>query len=224
MQLGNTQINGNYVSTMFIFRDAKFHHWREIDVEVTGDSNNSMTMNVLYADNTSAWNPGMQSSDHIDLPGVNVRADFNTFAFEWLPTGITWYFNGQAIRHHGPESKLPIPDQSTKIMMNLWIFNTAWSFGGKDGWNNRYPMHSEYDWFRFYKWDGDASYPCADMGPSCLTEDDLYLASNNPCDHIPQVGTVDGHAPCIATCPYNKTKGNSVATVAADGLEAFLVV
>ena len=26
----------NFIATMFIFRDAKFRHWREIDIEVTG--------------------------------------------------------------------------------------------------------------------------------------------------------------------------------------------
>merc|ERR1712032_1268892 len=184
--------------------DAKFKHWREIDIEVTGDSPHSVTMNVLNAENTSAWNPWIQASQQFNAD-VNVREEFNTYAFEWLPSGITWYFNGQVVGQHLADSALPVPDLSTKIMMNLWIFDTVYAFGGKEGWNNQYPMHSEYDWFRFYRWNDDLSYPCANLGTECLTDDDKFLSGNNPCDEIPQVGTVDGEPPCTNTCMVNKT-------------------
>merc|ERR1719343_1733555 len=66
VQPNNTQINGNYVATMFAYRDAKFKHWREIDIEVTGDDVNSMTMNVLNAEGTSMWNPQIQASQKFE--------------------------------------------------------------------------------------------------------------------------------------------------------------
>merc|ERR1712156_936345 len=62
---------------------------------------------------------------------------------------------------------------------------------GQEG-GNRYPMYSEYDWFRFYRWDGDHDYPCPSYGTSCLTPDDTYLSSNIPCDGIRQKVTVYG--------------------------------
>jgi len=185
VQPNDVEINGNYVSTMFVYRDAKFKHWREIDIEVTGDANNSVTMNVLNAENTSAWNPSIQSTQEHHA-AVNVREDFNTYAFEWLPSGVTWYFNGQVVGRHEIGSSLPVPDLSTKIMMNLWIFGTGYEFGGEEGRNNRFPMRSEYEWFRFYKWDGETVYPCPNMSTACLAEDDWYLSGNNPCDGIPQ--------------------------------------
>jgi len=216
VQPNRPEVNGNYVSTMFAYRDAKFVHWREIDIEVTGDDTNSVTMNVLNAENTSAWNPWIQASQHYAAEGVNVREDFNTYAFEWLPSGITWYFNGQEVGHHGADNGLPVPDLSTKIMMNLWIFNSLYDFGGHEGQNNQYPMRSEYDWFRFYKWDGDASYPCADMTTSCLSEDDKYLSGNNPCDGIEQVGTVYGNTPCAGVCPNSQGEGLVAAASSED--------
>lgn len=46
--------------------------------------------------------------------------------------------------------------------------------------NNRYPMTSEYDWFRFYKWDDEpGGYPCIGSD-SCL--DMRY------CGHLKHVG------------------------------------
>lgn len=203
IQPGDAHTNGNYISTMFVYRDAKYKHWREIDVEVTGDSKNSLTMNVLYAENAEAWSPAIQESLKFEAGSdVNLREEFHTYAFAWLPTGISWYFDGKLIGTHGPEAKLPVPNLSTKIMMNLWIFSEGFGFGGPEGWNNRYPMHSEYDWFRFYKWDGDTRYPCPDATDSCLTEDDKYLSANNPCDGIPNVGLRNGAPSCIAECPY----------------------
>jgi beta-glucanase (GH16 family) len=195
---GSSLINGNYVATMFVFRDAKYKHWREIDVEVTGDSPDSITTNVLSADNTVKWSADIAESRSFKV-GKNLRSDFHTFAFEWLPDRISWYLDGKLIREK-KGGHVPIPDLSSKIMMNLWMFDHRALFGGRHIRNNRYPMHSEYDWFRFYKWDGDKKYPCPGFNTSCLTSDDLYLSGNNPCDGVPQVGDVHGKRPCKATC------------------------
>jgi len=195
VQQGNAQINGNFISSMFVFRTAKFRHWREIDIELLGDKSQVVSMTVLNAENTRFWKPSIQANQKRGVHR-NLRAEFHTLAFQWLPSGITWYFDGQAIGFHGPGG-LPIPEMSAKIMMNLWIFGRTYGFGGRQGWNNRYPMYSEYDWFRFYKWDGDHEYPCADAGGSCLGHADRFLSSNNPCDGIPQAG---GHVPCWGNC------------------------
>merc|ERR1712151_157417 len=77
-------------------------------------------------------------------------------------------------------------------------------------------MHSEYDWFRFYKWDGDKEYPCLAMDESCLTPDDLYLASNNPCDGIEQKGTVGGKKPCKAVCTRKSMDLVTISDAAVD--------
>lgn len=197
VQPGNPDIDGNFVATMFVFRDAKFHHWREIDIEVTGDRKNSVTTNVLSADNTEWWRESIAASRESSVSG-NAREDFHTYGFEWLPNKVTWYIDGKVVRtHYG--GRPPIPDKSAKIMMNLWIFGPKANFGGKDIYNNRYPMTSEYDWFRFYKWDGESTYPCPGSG-SCLTSDDRYLDGNNPCDGQPMVGTWKGKGACTASC------------------------
>jgi len=198
VQPGDDKVNGNYVSTMFVFRDAKYKHWREIDFEITGDSTGSITTNVLSADNTDKWRAGIQESKQLQA-AFNTRSEFHTYAFEWLPDSITWYIDGKVVRKK-TGGGVSIPQFSGKIMMNLWMFDDRALFGGPEIKNNRYPMHSEYDWFRFYKWDGDKTYPCPGFGTSCLTQDDKYLSSNNPCDGIPQVGTVYGKPPCHASC------------------------
>ena len=62
------------------------------------------------------------------------------------------------------------------------------------------------DWFRFYKWDGESTYPCPGSG-SCLTSDDRYLDGNNPCDGQPMVGTWKGKGACTASCRWAPLAG-----------------
>jgi beta-glucanase (GH16 family) len=199
VQPGNTRINGNYVATLFVFRDGKYRHWREVDVEITGETVDSVHTNVLSADHTAKWSEDMDEEKDMKV-GTNVRAGFHTYAIEWLPHRIRWYFDDKLIREKKTGGKVEIPSLSTKIMMNTWVFDHRAMFGGREIWNDRFPLHTEYDWFRFYKWDGDRHYPCAGLGTQCLTSDDWYLSSNNPCDGIPQKGTVQGKTVCVAKC------------------------
>ncbi len=67
-------------------------------------------------------------------------------------------------------------------------------------------LPSGQDWFRFYKWDGESTYPCIGSG-SCLTSDDRYLDGNNPCDGQPMVGTWKGKGACTASCRWASLAG-----------------
>lgn len=200
VQLGNPYIEGNFISSFFVFRDSKFDHWREIDVEILANAPGYLQTNILYANHVGSWRKDIEFAKPYYTQTLNLRRGFHTVGFEWLPHRIRWYIDGNLIREHRGE-KLPIPELSAKIMMNLWVFeNRPLMFGGNRVQNNWYPMHSEYDWFRFYKWDGDTQYPCPSMDGSCLSVKDKQLSSNNPCDGIRQVGTVNGVAPCKAKC------------------------
>lgn len=200
-------VNGNYIATLFTFRTPKFETWREIDIEVTGNAANAVTTNVINGNEQFVWNASFADANEAIVDGANTRTEFHDFAFEWLPTGITWYVDGEVIREYTTSEKLPIPELSAKIMMNLWIFNNSVGFGGTDIENNNYEnFRSEYEWFRFYKWDQETTYPCKAMNESCLAEDDKNLSSNNPCDGISAAGVVKKMsgdvASCTTTCPY----------------------
>lgn len=198
VQPGNTTINGNYIATMFVYKDASARHWREVDIEVVGNAPDAVVTNVLYADNASRWYQEMAADAINFMDGVNVRESFNTYAFEWLPDSITFYFNGKEFRKYNNFQKpgVGVPELPGKIMLSLWIFEgPMYWFGGLEGNNNQYPMSVEYDWFRYYKWDGDDKYPCNNLADDCLTEDDLWTSGNNPCDGIEQEGFM-----CSAEC------------------------
>lgn len=169
---------GNLIATLFAFRTPKNINWREIDIEVTGDGPGALTTNLLYGDGVPAWRPDIAEATSQTLQNFNSN-EFHEYAFEWTMTGIKWFVDGNLVREKAAGSGLPIPEKSAKIMMNLWIFDGT-GFGGSGLANNVYPMVSEYDWFRFYKWNEEPFYPCADP-PACLPDEDKHANSkNNP--------------------------------------------
>jgi hypothetical protein len=77
-------------------------------------------------------------------------------------------------------------------MMNLW----AGAFGGDPGSpqnpTNEYPLATEYDWFRFYKWDNETTYPVADPGTN-LPATDKDGSKNNPEDGVEDIPPNNGN-------------------------------
>lgn len=179
VQPGDTQINGGYVSTLFVFRTPKFQTWREIDIEATGDSPMGFTTNIIHGENRQGWAADFAAADS-SLLDFNHREDFHVYAFEWTSEYVRWFVDGQMVREFTEkEGEIQVPTESTKIMMNLWLG----AFGG-DPTNNVYPLSSEYDWLRFYKWDQEPSYP---MDPASLPATDLDGSKNNPEDGLPDI-------------------------------------
>jgi endo-1,3-1,4-beta-glycanase ExoK len=190
----------NYIFTMFAYRTPAYLNWREIDVEVQASPQNTFITNLITAQpGTRVWNGGIEESarqypfgsDAAAGPvpaGFNTQSDFHVYAFEWLPTSVKWYIDGKLIRTKldgEGNNHLPIPKLSTKIVMNLWIFPSA-DLGGGDPALNTYPFSGKYDWFRFYRWNTEDTYPCVNT-PSCLSAEDLKLAKNNPNDPYPDI-------------------------------------
>jgi hypothetical protein len=208
VQPNDAVTNGNYISSLFIFRQPGCQEWREIDLEVTGDSPSNLVTNVIHGNQTCATTEIRQD---FELQDANFRTDFQTIGFEWLPGKVRYY----RFDSTGAEVTLRtvmddrVPELPAKIMANLWVFNSSYAFGGLDGANDVFPLHNEYDFIRFYRWDGDMDYPCDNMDAACLPAADLDLAGNNGCDGIPNTGDLTAcmqcgatvHVACTATCP-----------------------
>jgi beta-glucanase (GH16 family) len=211
VQPNNPTINGNYIASLFVYRQPACQQWREIDLEITGDSPGALGTNLIYSNNDCVFTPDKEQFKAFDLAGINFRTGFQTIGFEWLPGKVTYYY----LDAMGVEVTLRqlvstrVPDVPAKIMANLWMFDDTFAFGGPAGQNDMLPFRSEYDFFRFYKWDGDDKYPCLSMDASCLSADDLDLAGNNGCDGIPNTGDIAScgqcgttrRVACTAACP-----------------------
>jgi beta-glucanase (GH16 family) len=188
----------NYIFTMFTYRTPAYLLWREIDIEVQASPDNTFITNLITAaPGTRKWSSEIEDSTTSypygdgasGIPsGYDSRSDYHVYAFEWLPTEIKWYLDGTLIRVKKDgqgKNSLAVPKESTKIVMNLWVF-TGQDLGGGDPALNTFPIAGRYDWFRFYKWDQDTTYPCG-ATPGCLPAADLELAKNNAADPLPDL-------------------------------------
>jgi beta-glucanase (GH16 family) len=174
---------GNFINTLFTFRTPKVEDWREIDIEIIGGGVNKVFSNIVYADNKTDYGATMHSAAQVTAPAnLDTRAMFHTYAFVWKADSVTWYIDNQptAVRTYpgtpAGDGTPMIPNKSAKIMMSMWVFNGSYAFGGVDGEANVYPFTAEYDFFRFYKQDGE-TYP---MEPTALPAEDLNKSKNNP--------------------------------------------
>jgi hypothetical protein len=169
--------NGNFLSTMFAFRTPKWLTWNEIDIELEPSIPTSVAYNVIDAQNQDNYPEGNNAAGNTAaIAGYN-NTQTHTYAFEWTPTSVTWYLDGTMINQFDGTASDPIPSKSAKIMMNLWIFASSAAFGNPS--NNMYPFSATYDYFRFYKWAQETTYPCSPT-PTCLSTDDTQYSQNNP--------------------------------------------
>ncbi|HVZ74000.1 MAG TPA: glycoside hydrolase family 16 protein [Polyangia bacterium] len=175
--------DGNFLATLFAFRTPKWNYWNEIDIELEANIKGSVAYNTVNPANTG--NTAYPNSGHAagSVPmgnGFNIQTD-HVYAFEWTNNNIVWYVDGKMIKDCAGgtckgDGNASIPNKSAKIMLNLWVFNSAAAFGNPA--NNTYPFHSEYDYFHFYKWDNETTYPYSDV--SKIPQDDLAFSQNNP--------------------------------------------
>ena len=192
--------SNNFLHTMFAYRAPAYLLWREIDIELTASPSNNFISNIIVAPpGTRVWNGGIEDSTRTYPYGGNgggslpanfsTQTDFHTYAFEWLPGSVKWYIDGQLVRiklDGQGKNNLLVPKESTKIIMNMWVFGNQ-NLGGGDPANNVYPIKGEYDWFRYYRADIETTYPCPQTNRSCLTPDDLKYSKNNPKDPLPDI-------------------------------------
>jgi hypothetical protein len=166
-------VPGNYLSTMFTFRTPKWKEWRELDNELEANIKGMVAYNMVNADGKNNYPGGDSGSKAPGTAGFTITT-MHTYMIEWLPTKVTWYVDGVALRSNGANP--PIPVKSAKIMMNLWVFASADAFG--DPTKNTYPFHATYESFHFYKWDQETTYP-VDNPKTQLMTDDTVSSQNN---------------------------------------------
>jgi Glycosyl hydrolases family 16 len=167
--------SGNFLSTLFVFRTPKNVDWNEIDIELEPWGTTSIYGNVVNAKGKTGY-PGGAEWNVLGPQGFKIY-DEHVYAFEWTPTKVEWFVDGEPVHEFTGTEAVAIPTLSAKVMMNLWIFG-ANHFGNAA--NNKYPFTAKYDWFRFYKLDTETTYPCSPT-PSCLPDVDRTKSSqNNP--------------------------------------------
>ncbi|MBT8099368.1 MAG: family 16 glycosylhydrolase, partial [Gammaproteobacteria bacterium] len=138
----------------------------EIDIveaiNLDGTNGNDIFATIHYGDEF----PGNQSSSVTYTPGRDVTETFNTYAMEWGPDEIRWYFNDElyatqtswfsTAENGGPRAPF---DQPFHILLNLAV---GGNFPGNGIDGAAFPATMEVDWVRVYS--GPDTFVPADPG------------------------------------------------------------
>jgi beta-glucanase (GH16 family) len=165
-----------YIASLFTYRYAQDQtsdvahkiEWEEIDVELEGGRPDKFQANLIYGKDAESWLETRRFGAWEDKIETGPVDEWRVFAIEWLPDSIRWFVDGKLVKTllatdidcdpeclPPQEQATPIPNNPTTIMMNAWIPNDQIedAFGGNKA-RNQYPLIVEYDWFRYYEWDG----------------------------------------------------------------------
>lgn len=115
---------------------GRSHH--EIDVEILLRDTTRATFNT-FVDGT----PMHGGDASLGAPGDGA---FHTYAFTWLPDGITWFVDGRPV-HRTPDGA-PIPEAPQKIYASLWSSDTFADWMGPFD-AGALPARMEVDWIAF---------------------------------------------------------------------------
>ena len=148
-----------YVSSFFTYHD----HWgdsnpdewslltNEIDIEMTGNHDNSVQFTTHHPGEPNSWSYG----EIIDV-GYNPHAEFHDYAIEWTPNYVKWFIDDIEVysQNENIVDDLIYPQ---KVMMNLW--SAIWEDWVGE-WNpNTMPIMAYYNYVKYYEYTpGDGNY------------------------------------------------------------------
>jgi hypothetical protein len=131
------------VSSFFLYNVDLGCNWpaqnNEIDIEMTGNRNDSVQFTTHY--------PGPWSATQIVPTAFNPHADMHVYAFEWEPGIVRWFIDGN-LAYVQDENYVHGLIYPMRIMMNLWAAEIPAWVGTWDP--AIMPAHSSYDYVSYY--------------------------------------------------------------------------
>jgi endo-1,3-1,4-beta-glycanase ExoK len=137
------------ISSLFTFydhyADAEMEeNWNEIDIEFLGSKSNEIQYNEIV------WNEqnNRVMNEFHDILDYNPSDEFRVYAFEWTPSGVSFYIDGEL--RHSSSTYASLMFRPQRLMMNIWPTNlTSWA-GPID--DSALPAVAEYDWVAYYEY------------------------------------------------------------------------
>lgn len=154
--------SSGFVQSLFTFQFYK-DPWQEIDIELQGRLPESVSTNVITShaktyQECDLYKCTNNTEKHLPI-GSRHSSDWHVYTIDWLPDKINYYVDGELKRTVTSEQINSaggnFPNQSATILMNFWqpAHKIAKWFGGE--WSlDQLPLIAEYDWFRYYSFDG----------------------------------------------------------------------
>ena len=146
-------------------------NWNEIDIEMTGNRNNSVQFTTHHPGNPNSWSIG-----EIIEVDYNPHIEFHNYAFEWTPENIKWFIDGEVVYQQNT-SIVDDLNLSQNIMMNLWP--AVWE-NWVGVWNQEdTPKHVYYDYVKYYEYVPNQGDYGTDNNFRLVWEDNFHNFNDN---------------------------------------------
>jgi len=135
---------GGILSTFFTWKEGSEQSgvlWEEIDLEVFG-KNDATT----WQSNILTGSP-RKGSEQVHRAGASLAEDYHTYAIEWTPDYVAWFFDGNQVRKTTGGQARELTNQAG-IRFNLWAaFDANWAGAWYD---DVLPQYQFVNWVKYY--------------------------------------------------------------------------
>ena len=169
-------------------------NWNEIDIEMTGNRDNSVQFTTHHPGDPNSWSYG-----EIIEVGFNPHQNFHDYAIEWTPEHIKWFVDGEQVYSQG-QNIVDDLNFSQKIMMNIWP--AIWDDWVGEWDNQDTPKHSYYDYVKYYSYTPNNGSHGTNNNFTFLWEDD-FSSFNDLIWEDNSSGTFNGNL-----CSFNPSNSN----------------
>lgn len=147
---------GLHSAWWMIGTEAKADETAEIDIfEICGPDIKSDKSRVRVS--VHPWTDGGLKEQSLDYyPACDVSQDFHVYGFEWQPSGMKFYFDGQLVKETDQS-----PDYKMTTLLGIYE-NDSPLWSGTPDYDSEYPKRFEIDYFRVYKTDEMLAWDAAE--------------------------------------------------------------
>lgn len=148
--------SGLHSAWWMIGTEAKADETAEIDIfEICGPDIKSNKSRVRVS--VHPWADGGRKEQSLDYyPACDVSQDFHVYGFEWQPSGMKFYFDGQPVKETDQS-----PDYKMTTLLGIYE-NDSPLWSGTPDYDSEYPKRFEIDYFRAYKTDEMLAWDAAE--------------------------------------------------------------
>jgi hypothetical protein len=143
-------VGSGLLSTFFLYKQGSEQagaFWEEIDIEIFG-KNSAKTFQTNIITDGLVGNTKMSEKHH--TYSFSLADTFHTYALEWTPTYVAFFFDGKEIRRD-KTAQVATLTNAQSIRFNAWISSSS-------GWAGAFnptvlPQNQYVDWFKYYSYD-----------------------------------------------------------------------
>jgi len=207
------------VSSMFLYYNDSYlgngEPWVEIDTEILGKAPESFQSNIISG---SLSNKVTSEKIHTLTPAAN--AAYHTYGFEWTPTYVAWFIDGNIIRKTKTDSsdtknQVSALTKEQSLRFNLWSSTAADWVGPWD--DAILPVHQYINWVKVYSYTPGTGENGSDFTLNWTDDFDSFDNSRWNCGDW----TFDQNRVKMSPDNVNVQNGTLILSITKAGLEGF---